>query len=141
MEPTDALRAIENALRIVIREILGRQGWLSATGAPDEGRLRERQVEESKRRDGAAVSADLLDYTETYHLTGLIGRNWEKFQPIFNDKARTLAFFGVIEDVRNSVAHSRDLVPFERDLISGIAGQIRNQVSLFRSSRTESTKY
>jgi len=32
-------------------------------------------------------------------------------------------------------------VPFERDLIAGIAGQLRNQVSLFRASRDTSTQY
>jgi hypothetical protein len=98
--------------------------------------LRERQAEAAKRPDGAVVSIDLLDYTEIYHLTGMIERNWEKFKPAFNDKGRTLAFFGVVKDVRNSVAHSRDLLPFERDLISGIAGQLRNQgVTLSKRQR------
>lgn len=140
MEPTDALRSIETALRLAIREVFGYE-WIGAKGAPDEEKLRERGVEEEKRRDGAVVSRDLLDYTETYHLTGIISDNWEKFQPVFKDKGRTLAYFGVIEDVRNSVAHSRDLVPFERDLISGIAGQLRNQVALFRSSEDQSARY
>lgn len=141
MEPTDALRSIETALRLVIRDVLGETEWLLAPGAPEEARLRERRAEEDRRRDGATVSSNLLDYTETYHLTAIVERNWEKFQPVFRDKGRTPAFFGVIEDVRNSIAHSRDLVPFERDLISGIAGQIRNQVSLFRSSQTQSARY
>jgi hypothetical protein len=141
VEPTDSLRSIETALRLIIGEVLGEQTWISFPGAPDQAKLEERRVEEGNRRDGATVSSDLLDYTETYHLTTIIEKNWEKFQPVFSDRRRTLAFFGVIGDVRNSVAHSRNLVPFERDLISGIAGQLRNQVSLFRSSRTESAMY
>jgi hypothetical protein len=56
--------------------VLGDQ-WQSAPGAPDIQKLQERQVEEDKRRDGAVVSDDLLDYTETYHLTDLIEKNWE----------------------------------------------------------------
>ncbi len=141
MEPTDALRSIETALRLLISDVLGSPRWLAAPGAPSEDRLRERQAEEAKRRDGATVSSNLINYTETYHLTTIIEKNWEKFQPAFKDKIRTLAYFGVINDVRNSVAHSRDLVPFERDLISGIAGQLRNQVSLYRSAQTASAKY
>jgi hypothetical protein len=142
MEPSDALRSIETALRLVIRDVLGPTEWLRAPGAPDEAKLQERRAEEDRRRDGAVVSNNLLDYTETYHLTGLIEENWEKFQPVFKDKTRTLAYFGVIKDVRNSVAHSRDLVPFERDLISGVAGQLRNQVSLFRSAeQNPSSRY
>ena len=141
VEPTDALRSIETALRLAVRDVLGEAAWLSARGAPDEVRLEERRIEEGKRRDGAFVSNRLLDYTETYHLTALVLSNWQQFQPVFRDRVRTEAYFGVVEDVRNSVAHSRDLVPFERDLISGIAGQLRNQISLFRSGADSSSKY
>ncbi|XVV14378.1 hypothetical protein ACQP2X_08550 [Actinoplanes sp. CA-131856] len=141
MEPTAALRSIETALRLLICDVLGSPGWLAAPGAPSEDRLRERQAEEAKRRDGATASQNLIDYTETYHLTTLVVKNWEKFQPALNDKARTVAYFGIINDVRNSVAHSRDLVSFERDLISGIAGHLRNQISLYRSTKTASARY
>jgi hypothetical protein len=133
VEPTDALRAIEVALRLAVRQVLGGTEWLKAKGAPEREKLAERQEVEVKRRDGTVVSEDLLDYTETYHLTELVKKNWDSFSPVFVDKKRTEAFFGVIEDVRNSIAHSRDLVPFERDLITGIAGLLRNQVALYRS--------
>ncbi|MCG5463582.1 hypothetical protein MED01_001737 [Micromonospora sp. MED01] len=141
MEPVESLRSIEIALRLVIKQVLGEEDWLQARGAPDAERLTERQVEEAKRRDGAVVSDDLIDYTEAYHLTGIVEKNWDRFQSVFKDKARTLAYFGVLEDVRNSIAHSRDLVPFERDLLSGIAGQFRNQISLFRGQHTPSSAY
>ncbi|MFF0172275.1 hypothetical protein [Micromonospora profundi] len=141
MEPVEALRSIEIALRLVIKEVLGSEDWLQAKGAPERERLEERQAEEAKRRDGAVVSSDLIDYTETYHLTGIVERNWDRFQPAFKDKARTLAYFGVLGDVRNSIAHSRDLVPFERDLLSGIAGHFRNQISIFRGHHTPSSAY
>ncbi|MGH3760514.1 hypothetical protein [Actinophytocola sp.] len=141
MEPTDALRAIENGLRLVIRDQLGVDGWSKALGAPDLERLEARRVEETKRRDGVAVSDDLLNFTETYHLTALVEKNWERFKPVFDDRARTLTYFGIIKDLRNSIAHSRELVPFERDLMSGIAGHLRSQISLFRSGQNESTRY
>ncbi|WP_433266240.1 hypothetical protein ACQPZF_40320 [Actinosynnema sp. CS-041913] len=140
MEPSDALRSIETALRLAIRQALG-DAWLESKGAPDRVKLTERLKEESKRRDGAVTSSDLLEFTETYHLTNLILNNWQSFNPIFDDKKRTEAFFGVIEDVRNSVAHSRDLVLFERDLISGIAGMLRNQVALYRSNVNKSATF
>lgn len=141
MEPTDALRSIETALRLAIVDVLGEQSWLDAPGAPDRTKLLERREEESKRRDGAKVSQLLLDYAETYHLTGVVKQNWDKFAPVFSDRERTRALLGIVEDVRNSVAHSRDLIPFERDLVSGIAGMMRNQVSLYRSSRITSARY
>jgi hypothetical protein len=38
VEPTDALRSIETALRLVIRDVLGAKDWLKAAGAPEEAR-------------------------------------------------------------------------------------------------------
>ncbi|MEU4564456.1 hypothetical protein AB0F72_39260 [Actinoplanes sp. NPDC023936] len=141
MEPTEALRSIETALRLLIIDVLGESSWLSSPGAPDPGRLEEKQSEEAKRRDGVFVSQNLIDYAETYHLTAMVEKSWEKFKPALKDRGRTLAFFGILEDIRNSVAHSRELAPFERDLISGISGQIRSQVSIYRSQQVRDGRY
>lgn len=140
MEPTQALRTVERTLRLAVREVYG-TGWMQAQGAPDKERLEQRRGEETRRRDGVTSTGDLLEYTETYDLTGLIRKNWEKFKSIFDDKKRTDAYFQVVEDIRNAVAHSRELVPFEHDLISGIAGQLRNQVAIFRSSSDNAARH
>ncbi|MEU4239782.1 hypothetical protein [Actinoplanes sp. NPDC026619] len=140
MEPTDALRSIEVALRLLIVEVLG-DFWQECKGSPDMDNIKSRREEEAKRRDGVSVSRSLIDYTETYHLTNIIEKNWDKFQPALTDRNRTFAYFGIIADVRNSIAHSRELVPFERDLISGVAGQLRNQISKFRSERASAGRY
>ncbi|MEV7816265.1 hypothetical protein AB0P05_37135 [Streptomyces flaveolus] len=123
---------MEIALRELIRKVLG-PNWGEKRGAPDLERLREKQEEDRKRRDGAIVNDDLLAYTELYSLTQLIEKNWESFKPAFGDSARTKVFLGILADFRNPVAHSRQLLPFERELLSGAAGQLRNQVSLFLS--------
>ncbi|WP_028268128.1 hypothetical protein [Arthrobacter sp. MA-N2] len=140
MDATDALRGIETALRLSIYKVLG-DGWLTASGAPDCARLEEKREAEAKRRDGAVTSDELIEYTETYHLTQIVLRNWESFQPVFKDKKRTEVHFGIVEDVRNTIAHSRDLMIFERDLVSGIAGQLRAQVSRYRNDLDGSTVY
>lgn len=91
MEPTDALRSIETALRLVIRDILGRDAWFKAKGVPDVEKLRERQDEERRRRDGVVLSDDLLNFTETYHLTEMIEKNWDQFKPVsMTEHARQL---------------------------------------------------
>ncbi len=140
MDATDALRAIETALRLSIHKVLDDR-WLSAHGAPDRARLEEKRTAEAKRRDGAVTSDELLEYTETYELTRMVLRNWESFQPVFKDKKRTEVYFGIVADVRNTIAHSRDLISFECDLVSGIAGQLRAQVSRFRNDLDGSTVY
>lgn len=131
-EPTLAIQTVETALRELIRRVLG-PDWTTKRGAPDLERLKEKQEEDRKRRDGAIVSDDLLAYTEFYSLTQLIEKNWDSFKPAFGDLARTKVLLGILGDFRNPVAHSRDLLPFERDLLSGASGQLRNQVSLFLS--------
>lgn len=140
MEPTLALRAIETALRLTIRDVLGAT-WQTARGAPNVPALEERQIEDAGKRSGVLASADLLDFTETYDLTNLIEKNWSSFECVFENKARTVAYFGIIKDLRNIIAHSRDLTSFEQDLLSGISGHLRNQVALYRSSRDGSRNY
>lgn len=141
MEPNEALRSVEIALRLIVRELLGASGWVSAPGAPDAEKLGERREEEQRRRDGSVAPDSLLEYTETFHLTGLILKNWDSFKPVFQDLNRTRTFFGILEDVRNAIAHSRDLIPFERDLIAGVSGQLRNQIALYRGRPGTSTQY
>jgi hypothetical protein len=134
VEPTEALESIETALRLAIRHVMGDQ-WLQATGAPTEQALQQRRSNDNNRRDGVVVSDDLLSYAYTSELTSLIEANWTRFEPVFADRGRTAGYFRVVNDIRNAIAHARELVPFERDLISGIAGHLRNQVSLYRSTQ------
>lgn len=115
--------------------------WIDAKGAPGRSGLEAKREEERRRRDGAATSSELLEYVETYHLTAIIEGNWEAFKKVFGDRQRTLAYFHIVDDVRNSIAHSRDLMEFERDLVSGIAGQIRSQVSMHRALVDDSSNY
>jgi hypothetical protein len=140
MEPSAAISSIETALRVAIRTIFG-QRWLDSPGAPDVTVLRERQAVEHARRDGAIVSTDLLDYAMTTDLFNVVRRNWDVFKPIFDDKKRFDAHMGTVLDVRNTIAHSRPLVPFEKDLVSGIAGLIRNQVARHEGTMDESAPY
>lgn len=137
-DPASSLQSAENALRLAVREVLG-DDWQQYVS--DVPRIEAKQAEEAKRRDGVTVESDLLAYTEFHELTGIIMKAWEKFQPVFDDKKRTQVWFDSLEDVRNAIAHSRTLVEYERYLIAGVAGQIRNQVSLFRTSEDATRKH
>jgi len=140
VEPTQALLSIETVLRLVVREVLGDE-WLQAPGAPAERGLRRSHTRDLDRRHGVQLSDDLLQYTETRELTTIIRDNWERFEPVFQQKERTFGFLQVVDDERFSVAHSRELVPFERELLSGIAGQFRQQVALWRNRDDPSTSF
>lgn len=127
------LVAAETALRDVIRAVV--PGWQSQLEPNAVQILVERRAEEDKRRDGISVSQDLLDYTEIYQLKALVNDNWEATKVVLDDKKRTDVYLGIILDVRNTIGHSRPVVPSERLLLAGAAGQIRNQLARYRSSQ------
>lgn len=129
-DPASALQAAENALRLAVRSVLG-DAW---QGSLDLDSLRQKQEEDRKRREGVVVVDDLLNYVEFYQLTSIILKQWEQFKPVFDDKKRTEVWLATLEDVRNAIAHSRQLVEYERYLVSGISGQIRNLVTLYRTN-------
>lgn len=142
LKPVDAyseLVAAETALRDVIR--LAIPNWKSELGEDEIGKLEMKLVEEDKKRDGITVSQDLLDYTEVYLLRKLINSHWESIKPIFDDKKRTEVYLDIIFDVRNTIGHSRPVVPSERFLLAGAAGQIRNQLARYRSSQDGSAMH
>ncbi|MFJ5782127.1 hypothetical protein [Streptomyces hydrogenans] len=133
MEPTEAINGIEASLRALINVVLG-QSW-PEKGSIDVESLKQRRTEEAKRREGAAVESDLLAYTHIYELRKIITKNWETFKPALSDRKRFDVFMDRIEDFRNVPMHSRELLPFERDLLSGISGELRNMVTIYRSQQ------
>jgi hypothetical protein len=139
MDPSEAVAAAESSLRDAIRLVL--PTWSQAPGAPDRSSLDRKKEEDSKRRDGTLVDSDLLAYSEVHQLATLIEKNWQQFAPVFGDLARTKVFLRALLDYRNPVAHSRELVTFERELLSGISGQLRNQVALYRTANEPSSAH
>lgn len=132
-DPYTELVAAETALRTAIRLALG-NAWQQSFTDDELKRLADKRTEEGRRRGGVAVSQDLLDYTEVYHFERIIIRkNWQQLQPILDDQQRTKVYLGIIADVRNTIAHSRPVVPAERLLLAGAAGQIQNQLAEYRS--------
>lgn len=58
-----------------------------------------------------------------------------------NNKKDTLALLRRFDQLRNTVAHSRPLLAFEADLLSGIAGEIRNRVTIYMSTVPSGNEY
>ena len=133
MEPAEAINVVETVLRRAVRQVLG-DSWHEGTGV-DPAKLEERREEERKRRTGAAVEADLLSYTHLYELQEIIKKRWAEFKPIFAKQDRFFVYMKRLEDFRNAPMHSRTLLPFEQALLEGIAGELRNELTLWRSSQ------
>ena len=133
LEPTEALESTENALRHIVRLVAG-DDWQTKIPGPKRLESEKRQQRESQRRPGVSVSDDLLAFTDFSDLTTLILDQWTTFEPVFGDETRTTAYFNSMKSARNTIAHSRALVPFERELLSGMAGQLRQQITLYRTN-------
>lgn len=103
--------------------------------------MAERREEESKRRPGVSVDPRLLFYSEFTDLASIIDKHWDDgFIDCFRDKKRIQLDLKRLLGYRNPGAHSRSLIlPWERDLVSGLTGLIRNEVTIYLSekARTE----
>lgn len=137
MEPTEALNAVESSLRDLIAQVLEAKSgadWI-AQCATDERlqRWRDRKREESKKRDGTRTDARLIAFADFTDLAPIIRKHWEDFKPCLGDRKTFDVYMDRLEDFRNAPMHSRVLVPFERALLEGMAGEIRNKVTIYRT--------
>ncbi len=139
MEPSEAVNLLEVVLRDLIRRVLG-DDWLARSGLKQD-KLEDRRTEEAKRRDGTVLQEDLLAYAHLYELRRAIDRNWDAFQPALGDKKRFTVYLDRAEDFRNAPMHSRELLPFERELLGGIVGEIANKVTIYRSEQGPDDRY
>lgn len=141
LSETDAFDAISTTEN-VLRDLIVRQLSLSTDASyeqvlswspKDVARLAKRRADDERRRSGMEVSQRLIDYTDLSHLRSIVEAHWNEFEACFGDEAETLLFLERLEDFRNPAMHSRGLVPRERALAVGIAGQLRDQVTRFRA--------
>ncbi|WP_329202844.1 MULTISPECIES: hypothetical protein [unclassified Streptomyces] len=148
MDPSEALASCERSLRelltISLRDKFG-DNWLQEVFTTEDlARLREKQEVEAKRRTkrgAAAVSASLITYAEFTQLTRLVTRHWDLLDGALGAKKEITVLLDRIEAMRNAVAHSRELLPFEQELMSAIAGEIRNRVTIHVSGQDASGEY
>jgi hypothetical protein len=140
--PDEPISTLENVLRDLIERVLSGKygaGWLSHLRIGEE-RLAlwaERREEESKRRPGVSVDPRPLFYSEFTDLASIIDKHWnDGFIDCFRDKKRIQLDLKRLLGYRNPGAHSRPLVlPWEQDLVSGLTGLIRNEVTIYLSAR------
>jgi hypothetical protein len=135
----DPLKLTENVLRELIEDLMSvRHGpdWIKQLGVTAERveQWEARRDEERKRRAGTVVDERLLWYSDWTDLQTVFDKHWELFEPCFGKKKRFDTYLDRLGALRNPDAHSRPLRPFERALIDGMTGEIRQQVTLFRSA-------
>lgn len=115
--------------------------WLGKVAATDKLKDWESRAADELLARGpkgvVAVPNAGLSYANLYDLVSIADKHWDPLAAALGKKASVLPLLRRFDNLRNTVGHSRPLLPFERDLMSGIAGQIRNQVTIFMSAQDE----
>ncbi|NMD58309.1 hypothetical protein [Tsukamurella columbiensis] len=146
MDPKTSLETCENALRELMqyryRAEIG-EDWLATVSNSDQRRSwKMRHDAEQEVRPGVASLPALgLAYSDLTDLVTIARKYWSELDGALGEREMTLPLLVRFDELRNSVAHNRRLVAFERELLAGIAGQIRNQVTIYMSSQDPSGEY
>lgn len=146
LEPTVAVTTLERALRqLLSRELRAGwgHGWLERVTTPQQrDRWQERYEQERARRPAVwGLPVVGLEYSELYELIAIADKHWDKVAAALGKRAAILPLLEHFERIRNTASHSRDLMPFERELMSGIAGEIRNKVTIHMSAQDPAGDY
>lgn len=147
-DPEIALTTAERALRRLMESAYRKEfgdDWLARVaeeGKPAEWATRlDRERVKSRTRGEVQPSERLLDYANLYDLLQIAANHWSPLGPALGRQASFSALLGHLEQLRDPIAHSRPLLPFQRDLVSGIAGYIRNKVTIYMSTQDEHGEY
>jgi hypothetical protein len=138
-EVSQALRDAENALRDFISHVLSGQfgsDWEVRSGVTAEriAKWRERKEAEGKRQATGALDERLIYYADFYDLRTILKKHWAHFAPALGELRTLEVWLTELEGVRNPDAHRRELLPHQRDLVSGISGEIRTRIARYRST-------
>lgn len=147
--PQEALIACERALRQLFDRVFSAAhgpNWIEHVET-DPRKLakwrRYRENERSKRttRGALAIPESELNYAEFSDLCRIAAENWDELEGVLGRSDEVLPLLRRFDAVRNTVAHSRPLLAFEADLLSGIAGQVRNLVTRYMTEQDPSGDY
>lgn len=147
LEPAQALYACETALRTLFahayRSAYGESWLYKVTTEQQRARWAARAEDEKHRvmKGIVDIPANGLAYSEFYELVEIAENHWEPLSKALGKKASTMPLLKRFATLRNPVGHNRQLYTYEQDLCSGIAGTIRNQVTIFMSSLDEAGEY
>lgn len=141
---TQALRDTENALRDFIASILSQSfgpDWIEKSGVSVE-RIKkwgERKNIEESRQEAGVVDERLIYYADFYDLKTILKKNWSgDFSAALGDWKSMEVWLDELEKLRDPDAHRRELLPHQKHLALGIAGEIRTRLIRYRSKRDTS---
>jgi hypothetical protein len=146
LDVTRTLKDTENALRDltseILREKLG-EDWVEKCGVSADriAKWRERKDEEQKHHEAGTAEERLLYYADFHDLRTILHKNWGDFAPILGDWKTMDVYLDELEKMRNPEAHRRELFPYQKNLVLGVAGEIRSRIVKYRSKEETGADY
>jgi len=117
----------ENLLRKTICLFLGDQDDVNFGVTSDRiEKWKEKRAIEAKKNK--VIENRIIYYSDFYDLKTIITKHWLVFKPIFIEKKRFEVYFSEVENLRNTIAHGREILSFQRDILNGIIGDLKNQI-------------
>jgi len=136
---TQSLKDTENALRDFIATVLARKHgdrWTERCGLSSDriDKWQERRGVEAKRHQSGVVENRIIYYADFYDLKNILKKNWGgEFSAALGEWKRIDVFLNELEKLRDPDAHRRELLPHQKYLVLGIAGEIRTSLVRYRS--------
>ncbi|MGA7577084.1 MAG: Swt1 family HEPN domain-containing protein [Desulfobaccales bacterium] len=144
---TQTLKDTENALRDFIASILHNkfgEKWAEKSGLSPERikKWQDRKAEEEKRQKFGTVEERLIYYADFYDLETILQKNWDgEFKEALGDWKTIKVWLDELGKLRDPEAHRRELLPHQKHLALGIAGEIRTRLVRYRSKQETSEDY
>lgn len=141
MEIYQTLRNCENALRdfmaLTLEKMHGDR-WIEYCQVAPE-RIKEWEqlkLEDEERHQATTSDEHLINYAEIADLKTILLANWEgEFTDTFGDYRLIETYLNILSRYRNPDIHRRPLLTFQKHLILGVSGEIRNMIAVYRSYR------
>lgn len=139
MDINQTLKDCENSLRDFIAYTLVKQhgdNWINKLEISPEriAEWKQRKEEDNLRHHATTIEEHLINYSTIDDLKHILLVNWEgDFIDAFGDYKLIETYLNILNRYRNPDIHRRPLLTFQKHLILGITGEIRNKISVFRS--------
>ncbi len=146
MDITQSLKDTENSLRDFIAQILRKKfgdTWVEECGVTTKRiqHWRDRKLVEEQRQESGVVEERLIYYADFYDLRTILEKHWSEFVDALGDLKTMRVLLSELEKLRDPDAHRRELLPHQKHLALGIAGEIRTRLIRYRSKQETSEDY
>jgi hypothetical protein len=144
---TQALKDTENALRDFISSVLSKKfggNWVEQCSvSPERIKIwQDRKAEEEKRQKFGVVEERLIYYADFFDLKIILKKHWAgEFSEALGEWKTMEVWLDELGRLRDPDAHRRELLPHQKNLAVGIAGEIRTRLVRYRSKQETSEDY